>query len=148
LIGHSLGGAAVLQAAHHISSAEAVATIAAPSNPEHVAHLLMDKKDEIEKKGKARVKLAGRVFTIKKQFLDDLKEQAMNTVIENLEKPLVIFHSPIDQTVGIDNAAHIYKLAKHPKSFISLDDADHLLSNEEDAKYVGSVASAWVDRYL
>jgi len=148
LIGHSLGGAAVLQAAHHISSAEAVATIAAPSNPEHVAHLLMDKKDEIEKTGKARVKLAGRVFTIKKQFLDDLKEQAMNKVIKNLEKPLLIFHSPVDNTVGIDNAAHIYKLAKHPKSFISLDDADHLLTNEEDAKYVGSVASAWADRYL
>lgn len=148
LIGHSLGGAAVLQAAHHIPSAEAVATIAAPCNPQHVAHLLMDKKDEIEKKGKARVKLAGRVFTIKKQFLDDLKEQAMNKVIKNLGKPLVIFHSPIDKTVGIDNAAHIYKLAKHPKSFISLDDADHLLTNEDDAKYVGSVAAAWVDRYL
>lgn len=148
LIGHSLGGAAVLQAAHHISAAEAVATIGAPCNPEHVTHHLMDKKDEIEKKGEARVKLAGRVFTIKKQFLDDLKEQAMNKVIKNLGKPLLIFHSPIDQTVGIDNAAHIYKLAKHPKSFISLDDADHLLTNEEDAKYVGSVAAAWVDRYL
>ena len=148
LIGHSLGGAAVLQAAQHISSAEAVATIGAPCNPQHVAHLLMDKKEEIEKTGKARVKLAGRVFTIKKQFLDDLKEQAMNKVIKNLGKPLLIFHSPIDQTVSIDNAAHIYKLAKHPKSFISLDDADHLLSNEEDAKYVGSVAAAWADRYL
>ena len=148
LIGHSLGGAAVLQAAQHISSAEAVATIGAPCNPQHVAHLLMDKKEEIEKTVKARVKLAGRVFTIKKQFLDDLKEQAMNKVIKNLGKPLLIFHSPIDQTVSIDNAAHIYKLAKHPKSFISLDDADHLLSNEEDAKYVGSVAAAWADRYL
>jgi len=148
LIGHSLGGAAVLQAAHHISTVEAVATIGAPCSPEHVAHLLMDKKDEIEKKGKARVKLAGRVFTIKKQFLDDLKEQAMNEVIKNLGKPLLIFHSPVDKTVAIDNAAHIYKLAKHPKSFISLDDADHLLTNEEDAKYVGSVAAAWVDRYL
>ncbi len=91
---------------------------------------------------------AGRVFTIKKQFLDDLKEQAINSVIKNLDKPLLIFHTPVDQTVGIGNAAHIYKLAKHPKSFISLDDADHLLSNEEDAKYVGSVAAAWVDRYL
>jgi putative redox protein len=148
LIGHSLGGAAVLQAAHHISSAEAVATIGAPCNPKHVTHHLMDKMDEIEKKGKARVKLAGRVFTIKKQFLDDLKEQAMNDVIENLDKPLLIFHSPVDQTVGIDNAAHIYKLAKHPKSFISLDDADHLLPNEDDARYVGSVTAAWVDRYL
>lgn len=148
LIGHSLGGAAVLQAAHRISSIEAVATIGAPCNPQHVAHLLMDKKEEIEQKGEARVKLAGRVFTIKKQFLDDLQEQAMDEVIGNLGKPLLIFHSPVDQTVGIDNAAHIYKLAKHPKSFISLDDADHLLTKEEDARYVGSVTAAWVDRYL
>jgi len=148
LIGHSLGGAAVLQAAHKISSVEAVATIGAPCNPEHVTHHLMDKIDEIEKKGEARVNLAGRVFTIKKQFLDDLKEQAMNDVIKNLDKPLLIFHSPVDQIVGIDNAAHIYKLAKHPKSFISLDDADHLLTNEKDAQYIGSVTSAWVDRYL
>jgi putative redox protein len=148
LIGHSLGGAAVLQAAHRISSVEAVATIGAPCNPEHVTLHLLDKMDEIETKGKARVKLAGRVFTIKKQFLDDLKEQRMNKVIENLGKPLLIFHSPIDETVGIDNAAHIYKLAKHPKSFISLDDADHLLTREEDAQYVGSVTAAWVDRYL
>lgn len=148
LIGHSLGGAAVLQATHHIASVEAVATIGAPSNPEHVAHLLMDKMEEIKQTGKARVKLAGRVFTIKKQFLDDLKAQTMDRVIGTLGKPLLIFHSPVDQTVGIDNAAHIYKLARHPKSFISLDDADHLLTNEDDAKYVGSVAAAWVDRYL
>lgn len=148
LIGHSLGGAAVLQAAYRIPSVEALATIGAPCNPEHVTHHIMDKMDEIEKKGEARVKLAGRIFTIKKQFLDDLKEQKMDKIIGTLEKPLLLFHSPVDQTVGIDNAAHIYKLAKHPKSFISLDDADHLLTNEEDAKYVGSVAAAWVDRYL
>lgn len=148
LVGHSLGGAAVLQAAHRIASIEAVATVAAPCKPDHVAHLLMDKKEEIEKKGKARVKLAGREFTIKKQFLDDLEAQTMDGVIRNLNNPLLIFHSPADQTVGIDNAAHIYKLAKHPKSFISLDDANHLLTNEEDAKYVGSVTAAWVDRYF
>lgn len=148
LMGHSLGGAAVLQAAHRISSVEAVITVGAPCNPEHVTHHLVDKMDEIEKKGEARINLAGRVFTIKKQFLDDLSEQKMNEVIRNLDRALLIFHSPVDQTVGIDNAAHIYKLAKHPKSFISLDDADHLLTNEEDAKYVGSVAAAWVDRYL
>ncbi len=148
LIGHSLGGAAVLQAAHQISSVEAVATIGAPCNPQHVEHHLVDKREEIEKKGEARVSLAGREFTIKKQFLDDLNEQKMDSIIRSLERPLLIFHSPVDQTVGIDNAAHIYKLAKHPKSFISLDDADHLLSNEEDAKYVGSVTAAWVGRYL
>lgn len=148
LMGHSLGGAAVLQAAHHISPIEAVVTIGAPCNPDHVSHLLLDKKDEIEKKGEAQVKLAGRKFTIKKQFLDDLEAQTMDKIIQNLENPLLIFHSPVDQTVGIENAAHIYKLAKHPKSFISLDDADHLLTNEEDAKYIGSVTAAWVDRYF
>lgn len=148
LMGHSLGGAAVLQAAHRIPSSEAVVTIGAPCNPGHVKHLLIDKKEEIEQKGEARVKLAGRTFTIKKQFLDDLEEQAMNEIIRNLGRALLIFHSPVDQTVGIENAAHIYKLAKHPKSFISLDNADHLLMKEKDAKYVGSVAAAWGERYL
>jgi len=148
LIGHSLGGAAVLQAAGLIDSVEAVATIGAPCNPKHVAHHLVDKREEIEEKGEARVKLAGRIFTIKKQFLDDLNEQNMDNIITNLGKALLIFHSPVDETVGIENAAHIYKLAKHPKSFISLDDADHLLTNEEDALYVGKVAGAWVERYL
>lgn len=148
LMGHSLGGAAVLQAAHRLPSVEAVATIGAPCNPEHVRHHVMDQTEEIEANGQARVKLAGRVFTIKKQFLDDLKSQKMDAFIRNLDRPLLIFHSPIDQTVGVDNAAHIYKLAKHPKSFISLDEADHLLIKEEDANYVGYVAAAWADRYL
>lgn len=148
LMGHSLGGAAVLQAAHNIDSAEAVVTISAPSNPTHLTHILMDKANEIKKKGKARVRLAGRLFTIKKQFLDDLEEQNMEGFISNLEKPLLIFHSPVDEIVGIENAAQIYKLANHPKSFISLDDADHLLSKKEDAEYVGSVTAAWVERYF
>lgn len=148
IIGHSLGGAAVLQAAGGIDSIEAVATIGAPCNPAHVKHLLRDKMSEIEQKGTARVQLAGRQFTIKKQFLDDLEEQNMDSIIRDLGKALVIFHSPVDEIVSIDNAAHIYKLARHPKSFISLDSADHLLSNEEDAKYVGSVTAAWADRYL
>lgn len=115
LIGHSLGGAAVLQASHHIPSVEAVATIGAPCNPEHVTHHLVDKMDVIERQGKARVKLAGRTFTIKKQFLDDLKEQKMNKVIESLGEPLLIFHSPIDQTVGIDNAAIFISWRSIPK---------------------------------
>lgn len=148
LIGHSLGGAAVLQATKFIASVEAVVTIGAPCNPQHVTHHMLDKKEEIEEKGEARVELAGRVFTIKKQFLDDLNEQNMDGIIKNLDKALLIFHSPIDETVGIDNAAHIYKLAKHPKSFISLDDADHLLTNADDARYVGRVAGAWAERYL
>ncbi|MFP8488688.1 alpha/beta hydrolase family protein [Gracilimonas sp. Q87] len=148
LMGHSLGGAAVLQAAHLIESVEAVTTVAAPCNPKHVTRHLLDEREEIDRKGEATVVLAGRPFTIKKQFLDDLEEQNMDNIIKSLDKPLLIFHSPIDKTVGIDNAAHIYKMAKHPKSFISMDDADHLLSNEEDALYVGSVTAAWVHRYF
>ena len=148
LMGHSLGGAAVLQAAQKISTVEAVATIGAPSSPSHVTHLLLDQKEEIERKGEAKIKIAGRHFNITKEFLADLNEQNMDAIIQNLGKPLLIFHSPIDQIVGIENAAHIYELARHPKSFISLDDADHLLSNKEDAQYVGSVTAAWVERYL
>lgn len=148
LIGHSLGGAAVLQAANLIDTVEAVATIAAPANPGHVKHLLEDKIEEIKQRGKARIKLAGRSFTIKEQFLNDLKEQNMDDIIRHLEKALLIFHSPVDRIVGIENASHIYASARHPKSFISLDSADHLLSNQDDAKYVGAVTAAWADRYL
>lgn len=148
LMGHSLGGAAVLQASSSINSVEAVVTIAAPYNPEHVTHLIMDSLDEINAKGKARVKISGRVFTIKKQFLDDLDEISMKNKIRHLDKALLIFHSPIDNVVGISNAEKIYVAAKHPKSFISLDDADHMLSNDEDAKYVGAVTAAWADRYI
>ncbi|MDZ7771752.1 MAG: alpha/beta fold hydrolase [Balneolaceae bacterium] len=148
LMGHSLGGAAVLQAAERLESVQAVATIGAPCKPEHVAHLLSDSREEIESSGRAHVVLAGRSFTIKKQFLEDLEEQHMNEIIRGLGKALLIFHSPVDKTVDIDNAAHIYRMARHPKSFISLDKADHLLSKEEDARYVGSVAAAWARRYL
>lgn len=148
LVGHSLGGAAVLQAAHEIDSCKAVATIAAPSNPEHVKKNFKPKLDEIEEKGEAEVTLAGRSFLIKKQFLDDLDRANMNKRITNLGRALVIFHSPIDNTVGIDNAAEIFVQAKHPKSFISLDNADHLLSNEEDSRYVGSMLATWSSKYL
>lgn len=148
LIGHSLGGAAVLQAAGQIESAVAVATIGAPCSPEHVTHLLESKRDEIEAAGQAVVNLAGRQFTIKKQFLDDLEASRMQASIRTLKRALVIFHSPIDNTVGIENAAEIFKTAKHPKSFISLDQADHLLTNEGDARYVGEMIAAWVRRFL
>lgn len=148
LVGHSLGGAAVLQAAHKIESCKAVATIGAPSNPEHVKKNFAPKLDEIEEKGEAEVTLAGRTFKIKKQFLDDLERSNMNNRIENLDRALVIFHSPIDNTVGIDNAAEIFVQAKHPKSFISLDNADHLLRKEEDSKYVGSMLATWASKYL
>lgn len=148
LIGHSLGGAAILQASAEIGTAEAIVTIGAPCNPGHVTHLLEDEMREIKEKGAANVRLAGRTFTIRKQFLDDLDDQHMDRIIRNLDRALLIFHSPIDEIVGIDNAAHIYTLARHPKSFISLDNADHLLSDEADARYVGSVAAAWAERYL
>lgn len=148
LIGHSLGGAAVLQAANKISSSVAVATIGAPCDPEHVTHLLESGREEIEKKGEAEVNLAGRTFRIKKQFLDDLEETNMQEKIRNLRRALLIFHSPLDNTVGIDNAARIFRNAMHPKSFISLDKADHLLTDEADSFYVGAVLAAWAAKYI
>lgn len=148
LIGHSLGGAAVLQAAHRIDSVEAVATIGAPADPEHVSHLFDDSIETIEEAGEANVTLAGRTFTIKKQFVDDLEATRMHETIRTLDRALMIFHSPIDQTVGIDNAAQIFQAAKHPKSFVSLDQADHLLTTPSDAMYVGHVLSAWARKYI
>lgn len=148
LIGHSLGGTAVLQAAQRIPASIAVVTIGAPGNPDHVAKLLESSRETIEKEGVAEVKLAGRSFTLKKQFLDDLEANRMKETIQNLRRALLIFHSPLDETVGIDNAADIFMAAKHPKSFVSLDEADHLLSNEADSRYVGSMIGAWVKKYL
>lgn len=148
LVGHSLGGAAVLQAAHRIDAVQAVATIGAPCDPQHVQHLLEDSVEEIEAKGEARVTLAGRSFTIKKQFLDDLQKTRMQDVIRTLDRALLIFHAPLDNTVGIDNAARIFQAAKHPKSFVSLDEADHLLTNEPDSRYVGTVLGAWARKYV
>lgn len=148
LIGHSLGGAAVLQAAHRLDGVQAVSTIAAPHDPEHVTRLLEDSIEEIEQKGEARIRLAGRVFTIRKQFLDDLAATRMDDTIRGLDRPLLIFHSPVDRTVGVDNAAKIFESAKHPKSFVSLDDADHLLTNRSDAEYIGVVLGAWARKYI
>lgn len=148
LIGHSLGGAAVLAAAPEIPEAAAVATIAAPFEPAHVKHLLAPALSEIEAAGEATVELAGRMFRIKKQFLDDIVGRNSREAIGNLRKALLIFHSPRDTTVSIDNAAHIFMAAKHPKSFVSLDDADHLLTRREDASYVAAVLAAWASRYF
>jgi putative redox protein len=147
LIGHSLGGAAVLQAADKIDSVKAVVTIGAPSDPRHVEHHFKLQKDEIEKTGSATVELAGRPFRIKKQFLEDLKASKMDGYIENLDRALLVMHSPLDDTVGIDNAAHIYKRAKHPKSFISLHNADHLLMKEKYSLYAGSIIAEWSTIY-
>ncbi len=148
LIGHSFGGAAVLKAAGFIPSCRAVVTIGAPADPKHVAHLIEDARETIEHTGQATVTLAGRSFLIKKQFLDDLEETRMDETIRGLRRALLVCHSPIDQTVGIENAAQIFQAALHPKSFLSLDKADHLLSNEADAFYVGLTAAAWATRYL
>jgi putative redox protein len=148
LIGHSLGGAAVLAAAPEIPEATAVATIGAPLEPAHVKHLIAPALPEIEAAGEATVELAGRAFRIKKQFLDDIGSRNGREEIGNLRKALLIFHSPRDTTVSIDNAAQIFMAAKHPKSFVSLDDADHLLTRREDASYVAAVLAAWASRYI
>jgi len=148
LIGHSLGGAAVLQASHKMEAVKAVATIAAPAEPAHVKENFEMSLDEIEEKGEAKVTLAGRPFTIKKQFVDDLDEARMKKYIHDLDRALIVFHSPIDNTVGIDNASKIFIAAKHPKSFISLDKADHLISNKEDSIYTGKVLGTWAEKYI
>lgn len=148
LVGHSLGGAAVLMAAAKLKNIEAITTIGAPSDPVHVKHLFHESIDEIKEKGEATVSLGGRPFTIKKQFVDDLAEYEKSDVIKTLKKPLLIMHSPQDDTVDVSNAEKIYTSAMHPKSFISLDGADHLLSKSEDAQYAGEVIAAWAARYV
>lgn len=148
LIGHSLGGAAVLFATEHIPSVKAVATIGAPFNPAHIQHLFEDEIDQISKDGSAKVNIGGRPFNIKKQFLEDVNKRRTNHILDNLRKPLLILHSPQDETVRIDNAAQLYQKAHHPKSFISLDKADHLLSDPKDSGYSGQVIASWVERYL
>jgi putative redox protein len=148
LIGHSLGGAAVLQAARYIPSSVAVATIAAPFDPGHANLLFSSVKEKIDRDGVADIFLAGSKIRIKKQFFDDLEQNNMKAFIAHLDRALLIFHSPVDDVVGIDNAAQIFMTAKHPKSFISLDRADHLLSNKEDSTYVGAMVATWASKYI
>jgi putative redox protein len=148
LVGHSLGGAAVIFAATAIESITSVATIGAPSNPNHVSHLLKSGIEEIKTTGKAVINLSGRDFTIKKQFLDDLESKSLPEIAKNLRKALLVLHSPQDATVGIKNAEEIYIAARHPKSFVSLDGADHLLMNKKDSIYVGEVIAGWAQRYV
>ncbi|MFQ5993659.1 MAG: alpha/beta fold hydrolase [Acidiferrobacterales bacterium] len=148
LVGHSLGGAAVLAAAERIEETKAVATIGAPGDPAHVTHLFEAKLDEIDAQGEATVNLAGRSFRIKKQFLEDTRHQNLHDQIARMKKALLIFHSPRDEIVDIDNARHIYEAAKHPKSFVSLDNADHLLSRRQDSQYVAETIAAWASRYI
>jgi putative redox protein len=148
LIGHSLGGAAVLAAAHRIPEARAVVTIAAPSDPSHVTGLFKEHVETIRTQGEVDVQLAGRPFRLKREFLDDVAEKKLDECLANLRKALLVFHSPTDDIVGIDNASTIFTHAKHPKSFVSLAGADHLLSKKSDAVYVANVIAAWASRYL
>lgn len=148
LIGHSLGGSAVLAASHRIPEARAVVTIAAPYDPAHVVGLFKDKVGEIQSQGEVEVSLAGRPFRIRREFLDDVAEKKLNECIANLRKALLVFHSPTDDIVGIENASHIFTTARHPKSFVSLAGADHLLGKRTDAIYVANVIAAWAERYL
>jgi uncharacterized OsmC-like protein/alpha/beta superfamily hydrolase len=148
LIGHSLGGTAVLHAAARIPSSKAVITMAAPCDPAHVIGLLQDSRAEIERSGEASVMIAGRSFTIRREFIDDIEAQQPREVIRRLHAALLVMHSPRDLIVGIDQAAAIYQAALHPKSFISLDPADHLLSRKEDSRYAGEMIAAWARRYL
>lgn len=148
LIGHSLGGAAAIVAAEKIPEVKGVAVIGAPAEADHIALQIGEAREEVEQKGVATVSLAGRPFAIKKQFLDDLSSQNVLAHVARLNKPLLVMHAPLDQTVGVENAARIFIAAKHPKSFISLDTADHLLSNAGDARYAADVLAAWGARYM
>lgn len=148
LVGHSLGGAAVLKAAPDIASARAVVAIGAPSDPAHVTRVFGDRLDEIRREGAAEVTLAARTVTIGRAFLDDIAEAKLTDAIGAMGKALLVLHSPVDEVVGIDNASDIFLAAKHPKSFVTLDDADHLLSRPEDAEYAAEVIAAWAGRYV
>ena len=148
IIGHSLGGAAVLAAAGDIPEVKAVVTVGAPSDPSHVTRLFDDQLDTIRNDGQAQVQLAGRSFTIKRQFLIDADEQHLNDKTAHLQRALMVMHSPQDHTVDISNALHIFTAAKHPKSFVSLDGADHLLTRAQDAQWVAGMIAAWSERYI
>lgn len=148
LFGHSLGGTAVLQAAPQVPSAVAVATIGSPADPEHVAHMLRGAEDTLRDEGVAEVQLGGRPFLIRQQFVDDLSRHDLPGSIASLRKALLVMHAPLDDIVEIDNASALFVAAKHPKSYVSLDNADHLLSRNEDSRYAGEVLAAWAARYL
>ncbi|GEO12953.1 osmotically inducible protein C [Microvirga aerophila] len=148
LIGHSLGGAAVLAVAADLPEVRAVVTIGAPADTEHVIHNFRTHVPAIESHGEAEVELAGRRFTIQRQFLDDVRGQHLEAKIHNLGRPLLVLHTPGDEIVGIENARQIFAAARHPKSFLSLDGADHLLTRHEDATFVAEVVSAWFGKYL
>jgi len=146
LIGHSLGGAAALAVAGRLDSVRCVATIAAPADPVHVRHLVDGA--EFDEQGRAAVSIGGRPFEIGREFVEDLERHDLSEEVGALKRPLLIFHAPTDSVVGVENAERLYKAAKHPKSFVSLGQADHLVSDERDAAFVGHVLSAWARRYV
>ncbi|MBP6719910.1 MAG: alpha/beta hydrolase [Rhodoferax sp.] len=148
LIGHSLGGAAVLAAASQVADCRAVATLGAPFDPAHVTHQFGDGLTLIDEHGEATVQLAGRPFKIKQAFIDDLTGQPQTARIRHLRRPLMVLHSPEDGVVSVDNARQIFETAVHPKSFIALDGADHLLTQVDDAQFAAGLIAAWSQRYL
>jgi len=148
LVGHSLGGAAVITAASVLNSVKAVATIGAPADVEHVTHLFSHGIDEVKEKGEVTVNIGGRPFHINQEFVDNFTKTDLPSIVQQLRKPILILHSPIDTIVGIKNAEKIYHNAHHPKSFVTLDKADHLLTNPADSIYAGNVIGAWVQRYF
>jgi len=148
LVGHSLGGAAVLVAASKIDAVKAVATVGAPATVNHVKHLFSHQVEEIKDKGDVEVNIGGRPFVINEDFVAEFGKTDLPAIVKNLRKPLLIMHSPFDKIVDVENAQQLYHNAHHPKSFVSLDDADHLLSKEKDSKYVGDVIGAWAKRYF
>ena len=148
LVGHSLGGAAVIMAAGQLPYIKAIATVGAPAEPQHVKHLFDTIESRIQQEGEAQVLIGGKQFVIQRHFLKDIEGINLGNTIRELKKPILILHSPQDQVVGIDNAKQIYKAAWHPKSFLSLDGSDHLLLNRQDSLYAGSMIAAWAQRYL
>ena len=148
LVGHSLGGAAVLAAAERMDSVRAVATLAAPASADHILEQFGDDLETIEAQGSAEIQLAGRPFRIRKDFVDDAKSHSLQDRLRKLRRALLVLHSPVDKTVGIENAQQIFGAALHPKSFVSLDHADHLLSDQADSDYAGQIISAWASRFL
>ena len=148
LVGHSFGGTACLQAATQIPSVSAIVTIASPAEPRHLMHHLEEARQRIDLSGEAEVLLSGRPFKIKQQFIDDIVSVQLKTILPDLNCALLFMHSPADEVVSIDNAGHLFKNARHPKSFVSLDDIDHMVSESSDSKYVGSLIASWAQRYI
>ena len=148
LIGHSFGGTACLQAALDIPSAAAVVTIGSPAEPRHVEQHLAPARDQIRQRGEAELMLSGRPFKIKQQFIEDIQNIKIADLLPALKRALLILHSPTDEVVGIENAGHLFKAARHPKSFVSLDGADHMISKAKDSEYAGLMIAAWASRYI